>query len=227
MQAIHQEILPASGVQFATCLKLLPTTLLSRDSLPTSDPSGLLAVSRRSLFNVVVARSNVLRIFEVVEEVAPMDDQREEERERKAAIRRGTESVEGEVEMDTDGEGFINLGQLKVNSTTCPRYSAPIRRLSPLITPSLKRDATERPSADCFVSSSQSTTQKDALGPPMVVRLYLIREHRLHGIVTGVETVRIMPSIEDNLDRLLVSFKDAKVRFICISNRRQADRILP
>ena len=45
----------------------------------------------------------------------------------------------------------------------------------------------------------------------MVVRLYLVREHRLHGIVTGVETVRIMSSNEDSLDRLLVSFKDAKV----------------
>ena len=53
-----------------------------------------------------------------------MDAQREEERERKAAVRRGTEAVEGEVEMDTDGEGFINLGKIKVNSTTCPRYSA-------------------------------------------------------------------------------------------------------
>jgi hypothetical protein len=144
MQAIHQEILPASGVQFATCLKLLPTTLLSRDSLPSSDPSGLLAFSRRSLFNVVVARSNVLRIFEVVEELAPMDTQREEERERKAVVRKGTESVEGEVEMDADGEGFINLGQIKVNSTTCPRYSTPIRRLSPLITSCLKREATGR-----------------------------------------------------------------------------------
>ena len=45
--------------------------------------------------------------------------------------------------------------------------------------------------------------------------------------MTGVETVRIMSSIEDNLDRLLVSFKDAKVSFISISKRRQADRILP
>ena len=144
MQAIHQEILPPSGVQFATCLKLLPATLLSRDSLPTSDLSGLLVVSRRSLFNVVVARSNVLRIFEVVEELAPMDAQHEEERERKAAIRKGTESVEGEMEMDTDGEGFINLGQIKVNSTACPRYSTPIRHLSPLITSSLKREVAER-----------------------------------------------------------------------------------
>ena len=144
MQAIHQEILPASGVQFATCLKLLPATLLSRDSLPTSDLSGLLVVSRRSLFNVVVARSNVLRIFEVVEELAPMDAQREEERERKAAIRKGTESVEGEVEMDTGGEGFINLGQIKVNSTVCLRYPTPIRHLSPLTMSSLKREAAGR-----------------------------------------------------------------------------------
>ena len=53
----------------------------------------------------------------------------------------------------------------------------------------------------------------------MIIRLYLIREHRLHGVVTGVETVRVMSSIEDNLDRLLVSFKDAKVSFIRVSSR--------
>ena len=41
--------------------------------------------------------------------------------------------------------------------------------------------------------------------------------------MTGVETVRIMSSIEDNLDRLLVSFKDAKVCFVHASVRRQAD----
>jgi cleavage and polyadenylation specificity factor subunit 1 len=51
----------------------------------------------------------------------------------------------------------------------------------------------------------------------MVVRFYLVREHRLHGIITGVEAVRVMSSIEDNLDRLLVSFKDAKVSFIHVS----------
>jgi cleavage and polyadenylation specificity factor subunit 1 len=60
----------------------------------------------------------------------------------------------------------------------------------------------------------------------MVARLYLVREHRLHGIVTGVETVRIMSSIEDNLDRLLVSFKDAKVSFMCMSKGRQANYVL-
>jgi hypothetical protein len=60
----------------------------------------------------------------------------------------------------------------------------------------------------------------------MVTRLYLVREHRLHGIVTGVETVRIMSSIEDSLDRLLVSFKDAKVSFTSVSRGRQVHRTL-
>lgn len=38
-----------------------------------------------------------------------------------------------------------------------------------------------------------------------------MREHRLHGIVTGVEGVKIISTLEDKLDRLLVSFRDAKV----------------
>lgn len=51
-----------------------------------------------------------------------------------------------------------------------------------------------------------------AARPPMVNRFYLVREHRLHGIVTGLEAVRTIHSLDDKLDRLLVSFKDAKVR---------------
>ena len=47
--------------------------------------------------------------------------------------------------------------------------------------------------------------------PQAVTRLYYVRAHRLHGIITGVEGVQIMASAEDGLDRLLVSFKDAKV----------------
>ena len=54
--------------------------------------------------------------------------------------------------------------------------------------------------------------QSTAFNPPTVTKFYLVREHRLHGIVTGMEGVRIMSSPEDKLDRLLVSFKDAKVR---------------
>jgi hypothetical protein len=51
----------------------------------------------------------------------------------------------------------------------------------------------------------------------MRARFHLIREHRLHGTVTGLERVRTLASIDDSLDRLLVSFKDAKVSsFLCL-----------
>lgn len=47
--------------------------------------------------------------------------------------------------------------------------------------------------------------------PATVFRFYFVREYRLHGIVTGVEAVKTLSTLEDTLDRLLVSFKDAKV----------------
>jgi len=96
MHALRQDILPPSGVEFAAHLNLTPACLNPRHR------------------NLVVARTNLLRILEVVEE-------------------------------------------------------------------------------------SQGAT-----------RLYLVREHKLHGIVTGLSGVKVVS--EDGLDRLLVSFKDAKVR---------------
>lgn len=127
MQAIHQEILPASGVEFATCLKLLPSTT-SAWSLPTpQNPTARTELASRALFNVVVARSNILRIFEAREEPAPIVSQNEAEQERRATVRKGTEAVEGEVEMDEQGEGFLNLGSAKVNLITYPCCSTRIR----------------------------------------------------------------------------------------------------
>ena len=107
MHALRQEIQPASGVEFATSLKLTPSTL----------------DAPRVLCNVVVARSSLLRIFEV-----------------------------------------------------------------------------------------RAISQKTLVPTPTVTQFYLIREHRLHGIVTGIEGIKTVSSLDDNLDRLLVSFKDAKVR---------------
>ena len=54
---------------------------------------------------------------------------------------------------------------------------------------------------------------------PTVTRFHLIREHRLHGIVTGMEAVKTVNSQEDNLDRLLISFKDAKVSYKFMGQR--------
>lgn len=166
LHALRQEILPASGVEFATSLKLTPSTLIA---LPTPEN----ATTRqefvsRVICNVVVARSNLLRIFEVREEPCPIQNQADDERERRSKVRRGTEAVEGEVAMDEQGDGFINIAK----SQKCPTHT------------------------------------------PTVTRFYFVREHHLHGIVTGIEGVKIMSSLEDRLDRLLISFKDAKIALL-------------
>nr|VWP00056.1 Amidohydrolase family protein [Ganoderma boninense] len=194
MHALRQEILPPSGVEYATCLNLTPSTL--------SDPSPS-SHSGRALCNVVVARSNFLRIFEVREEPVPVSAQKEHEKERHAAVRKGTEAVEGEVEMDPSGEGFVSMGAVKngivhlFHLVDCLCDFPKVSLLTPL-------------------SHSQSTgvNGAGAARPPMVNRLYLVREHRLHGIVTGLEAVRTVHSLDDKLDRLVVSFKDAKIALL-------------
>ncbi|KAG8700711.1 mRNA cleavage and polyadenylation factor subunit, partial [Ceratobasidium sp. 394] len=50
--------------------------------------------------------------------------------------------------------------------------------------------------------------------PQTIPKLHLVREHRLHGIVTGLDQVQTMATSEDGLDRLLVSFKDAKIALL-------------
>jgi len=107
MHALRQEIQPASGVEFATSLKLTPST---RD-VPTNISTRHEFVSR-VLCNVVVARSSLLRIFEVREEPAPMKDHIDDEMERRTSVRRGTEAVEGEVAMDEQGDGYINIAKV-------------------------------------------------------------------------------------------------------------------
>lgn len=43
-------------------------------------------------------------------------------------------------------------------------------------------------------------------------RLQFVREHRLHGTITGLQRIQTIDTARDGLDRLLISFKDAKVR---------------
>ena len=106
MHALRQEIHPASGVEFATSLKLTPSTLDA-----PADISARHEFVSRVLCNVVVARSSLLRIFEVREEPAPMQATGDE-KERRTNVRRGTEAVEGEVAMDEQGDGYINIAKV-------------------------------------------------------------------------------------------------------------------
>ncbi|KAJ3853994.1 CPSF A subunit region-domain-containing protein [Lentinula lateritia] len=45
-------------------------------------------------------------------------------------------------------------------------------------------------------------------------KFFHVRTHRLHGIVTGLEGVKVLGSLEDGRDRLLVGFKDAKIALL-------------
>ena len=60
--------------------------------------------------NLVVARSNFLRVFEVVEEPAPV--LQDEEKDRRSTVWQGTEAVEGEVEVDEQGDGYIKIAKV-------------------------------------------------------------------------------------------------------------------
>lgn len=99
MHSVHRQVLPASGVEFATSLNLTPSTLEHSHEFAS-----------RVMCNLVVARSSYLRIFEVVEEPAPV--LQDEEKDRRSTVRRGTEAVEGEVEMDEQGDGYINIAKV-------------------------------------------------------------------------------------------------------------------
>ncbi|KAG6861057.1 hypothetical protein C0995_004399, partial [Termitomyces sp. Mi166 len=165
MHALRQEVLPPSGVEFATSLKLTPSTLVELPTPPNATTRHEFAA--RVLCNLVIARSSILRIFEVREE--PVVPQVDDERERKKA-QKGSEAVEGEVAMDEQGEGFVNIAK----------------------------------------SSGQSVD----VAVRTTTKFYLVREHRLHGIVTGMEGVKIISTLGDKLDRLLVSFRDAKIALL-------------
>ncbi|KAH0834713.1 CPSF A subunit region-domain-containing protein [Lanmaoa asiatica] len=153
MHALRHDILPPSGVEFAVALNLTPLT-----------PS--------TLVNVVTAKSNLLRVYGIREQPLPISDYVESERDRRARVRKGTEAVEGEVEMDQSGEGWVNVGAVK---------------------------------------ASQSNANQETA---TALRFHLLREHTLHGTVTGVDKIRTMSSSDDKLDRLLVSFKDAKIALL-------------
>ncbi len=94
MHALRQQILPISGIEFTASLKLTPSTLPTTPNVSTRHE-----FVSRVLCNLIVARSSLLRIFEVQEEPAPIQPHIDDERERRSNVRRRTDAVEGEVVM--------------------------------------------------------------------------------------------------------------------------------
>lgn len=111
MQVLRSEVLYPSGIEHAVSLKLLPSIVSRRQ------PQDAENVSPRAICNLVVARSNLLRIYEVVEEQAALQFSRPLDKDGRTRVRKDTEAVEGEVEMDMQGEGFVNMGSVKVVSS--------------------------------------------------------------------------------------------------------------
>jgi hypothetical protein len=108
MNAIRHQILPASGVEFATHLHLTPTS-------KTENASTRHTFASRTAYNLVVARANLLRVFDVRIEPTPLPSlEAQSARERNATIKAGTEPLEGEVLMDEAGEGFLSVAAIKV-----------------------------------------------------------------------------------------------------------------
>lgn len=117
MHALRHDILSPSGVEFAVALNLTPS------------PS--------TLVNVVTAKSNLLRVYGIHEQPSPIFDHVESERDKSARVRKGTEAVEGEVEMDQSGEGWVNMGAVKVSARHNPSLKNALkRRVSPTRTTS-------------------------------------------------------------------------------------------
>jgi cleavage and polyadenylation specificity factor subunit 1 len=69
---------------------------------------------------------------------------------------------------------------------------------------------------------SEGASRKSCLTPSQeaidestdaISKLHLLREHRLHGVVSGLQRVRMVSTEGERIERLLISFRDAKVCF--------------
>lgn len=69
---------------------------------------------------------------------------------------------------------------------------------------------------------SPSSTSSD----PPSYKLFHLCQHHLHGIITGLQRVSTLDSAQDGRDRLLISFKHAKVNHSLISNLHHFPLIL-
>ncbi len=105
MYALRRELLPPSGVEYATSLRLIPSTVFR------SHPSN--GDAPQAVANLVVARSNTLRIYEVQEEDSlAFASTSGLGKDQWPKMKKDTEAVDGEAEIE--GEGFVNLGLVKV-----------------------------------------------------------------------------------------------------------------
>lgn len=65
------------------------------------------------------------------------------------------------------------------------------------------------------LANLQNGTGKEETPISTRARLRFVREYRMHGAITGLQRIQTIDTARDGLDRLLVSFKHAKVGTAC------------
>lgn len=200
--ALYQEVLQPSGVEFAISLHLVAPF-----DYPSSSDVQILG-------NLVVARANVLKVFEVRRQSSDAMSGDFEPSDGLSGSAETQHMPSADVEMDGQGDGFVSMGELKVTCSTCGRIH------SCCSSAVLWCQCNTKPTSSDFVRELtlisldfpiQTRTRAEVNAKPYETRLHLLREHSLHGVVTGLDKIRTISSSGDGLDRLLVSFRDAKV----------------
>ncbi|EJT99386.1 hypothetical protein DACRYDRAFT_17537 [Dacryopinax primogenitus] len=179
MHAIRREIIPPSGISHAVSLQLIPPRKQRNSSKGRE----------RTICQLVVARSSLLRVFDVKEE----GDLREEATGDQVKLEDEEKLEDKEKLNGVNGDSKVNVTfQFRISRTYV--------------------NACFYASTSYFILATHSelTVSQAAVR----TRLHLVREHRMHGFVTGLEKVRTLASGEDGMDRLLVSFKDAKIALL-------------
>lgn len=145
--------------------------------------------------NLIAAGGSQLRVFEVRQE--PVWAQSGEGSQ--AGIEQSAERVKDEQDrmcidgVDVEQEGYNSLAD--TNLTSVSRTNMTHTSIPSPLTDGCLPTPFQQPKA---IANAQ-------------LRLYLVSESTLHGTITGLAGIRTMSSLEDGLDRLLISFKDAKV----------------
>jgi cleavage and polyadenylation specificity factor subunit 1 len=184
---------------FAINQTLLPPSAIHHSLfLPNFTPSTIYPLPRSSLpdapevkvvGNLVVAGGQDIRVFEIREEKAPVMARGE--------VNGGGDV--GEAEMEELGDSFFDSGPTEVSATHDFRHA---HLVSVLYECGADADGSKR------APVRYETTR----------RLHLVCQHQLHGEITGLAALRTIESSVDGLDRLLVSFKSAKVSFCQLSS---------
>jgi cleavage and polyadenylation specificity factor subunit 1 len=101
---------------------------------------------------------------------------------------------------------FVNFGSTTLSSNNSEYVThLAVARDNFLRLYEIRRDS---PTAENVVNGSKRDGKPLEDATP---RLFLLRQHSVHGIITGLASVQTLASEVDQRDRLLVSFKDAKV----------------